>query len=625
MPALPTSPPRTPVLLDRLDVFLLDVQTTGASPARGHLLEVAWARTSAARLGRDGGKAGELAVESRRVALPAGAALPPRISALTGITAEVLRDAVEPNAVWRALERDIAGGEGVPAVAHVARFEQAFLASLHARACPGVPFPLRFLCTHEIACRLLPELPRRGLSALAGRFGHPPAASKRAEAHVRATAAVWAGIVERLREQAGVVDEAGLRRYLEDVPARRRAGRSFAMAREVRLDLPEQPGVYRMLGRAGNVLYVGKATSLKRRVNGYFQKRRHTRAPMLEMLTQVFDVEVTCTATALEAALLESDEIKRHQPPYNVQLRRRDLDIVFLDPTTFDHAAQATAATPVGPVSRGDAEALAALRTLVDDPLAERPELWRAVLRLADEAEPDGDVLRRGLRLFLDEHADAGFPLARPGGLLGLGRRLWRVHLDARQVARDAAAGDAAAGEAEAGEAAAGEARGREEDLLVDGAAGEARRSGPWVPDDPEAVARALERSVLLGTHAMRRARLLNRLSECTLTWCPAARSRSDGARRVVLDGGRVTHAEDVPFAAGPLEPGFVPPGPPPPGWPRGRLRRARAFDLATLDRMRVFLKETKRLVALDVELSCCLGPRTTLTRAALAARLAWV
>ena len=80
------------------------------------------------------------------------------------------------------------------AVAHFARFERSFLEEL----------PVEWLCTHEIACRLLPGLPRRGLRALSGYFGHVMEEEKRAPGHVSATVAVWAALVEGLRKSAGV-------------------------------------------------------------------------------------------------------------------------------------------------------------------------------------------------------------------------------------------------------------------------------------------------------------------------------------------------------------------------------------------------------------------------------------
>jgi len=84
--------------------------------------------------------------------------------------------------------------------------------------------------------------------------------------------------------------------------------------------LPARPGVYRMLGAEGEVLYVGKAKSLKARVAQYAQGRGHTNA-IYRMIHQTVSLEVIVTATETEALLLETNMIKRLRPRYNVLMR----------------------------------------------------------------------------------------------------------------------------------------------------------------------------------------------------------------------------------------------------------------------------------------------------------------
>jgi excinuclease ABC subunit C len=84
--------------------------------------------------------------------------------------------------------------------------------------------------------------------------------------------------------------------------------------------LPTKPGVYRMLGKEGEILYVGKARHLKNRVSSYFHGRSHADRTQA-LLAQVTSIEITVTASETEALLLEFNLIKQHRPRYNVLLK----------------------------------------------------------------------------------------------------------------------------------------------------------------------------------------------------------------------------------------------------------------------------------------------------------------
>ncbi len=85
-------------------------------------------------------------------------------------------------------------------------------------------------------------------------------------------------------------------------------------------NMTQLPGVYRMLGKDGELLYVGKAKNLKNRVSSYFVKTiEHPKTQAL--VARIYDIETLVVRSETEALLLEQNLIKLHRPPYNIMLR----------------------------------------------------------------------------------------------------------------------------------------------------------------------------------------------------------------------------------------------------------------------------------------------------------------
>ena len=84
--------------------------------------------------------------------------------------------------------------------------------------------------------------------------------------------------------------------------------------------LTSRPGVYRMLGEEGEVLYVGKAKNLKNRVSNYFRSTALDRKT-IALVNRIHEVEITVTSSETEALLLEQSLIKELKPPYNIVFR----------------------------------------------------------------------------------------------------------------------------------------------------------------------------------------------------------------------------------------------------------------------------------------------------------------
>ncbi|KUK99081.1 MAG: excinuclease ABC, C subunit [Parcubacteria bacterium 32_520] len=86
-------------------------------------------------------------------------------------------------------------------------------------------------------------------------------------------------------------------------------------------NLPEQSGVYLFKDRKGEIIYIGKAVSLKNRVTSYFSQSNSHSAKVKQMINQIDNIEYIITASEMEALLLESRLVKRNKPYFNIQLK----------------------------------------------------------------------------------------------------------------------------------------------------------------------------------------------------------------------------------------------------------------------------------------------------------------
>src|SRR5678815_4985766 len=400
--------------LSQLVVLVVLCHAPAAAP-RGHLLEIGWARVFGTTITH---------AHASLIALPDGEQIPPAVARITGISEHMLRSAVDRRCAWRELTDQAASltQQPAPTVIHFARFEQPFLRTLAA----GV-FPLDVLCTRDIARRLLPDLPRCGLRAVAGYFGRAVGALRRSADHVDATAFVWQELVSLL-ETNGVSTWGALHDWLAaPVEPTRSRRRVWPMPRDVRLSLPDAPGIYRMLRTDGSVLYVGKAGSLHHRVNSYFRKQTGVPERLLEMLSQARGISFDVAPSALEAALIEPDEIKQHRPPYNVALTIESRALWFAPPNLTARSAHPSTQCPLGPFpSAGMLDQFGALAA--GDSRALGSSRWR----------PDPVTFETGYARLCAAHPELSRQdLGAHDRLLRLGTRLWREGRRDRDVDED--------------------------------------------------------------------------------------------------------------------------------------------------------------------------------------------
>ncbi|HET7538777.1 MAG TPA: GIY-YIG nuclease family protein [Polyangiaceae bacterium] len=543
-----------PALAD-LDVLIVDCQTTGASPAFGCVLELGWGLANATR--------SELArAEAHWIALPSGLRVPRQVQKITGYEPAHAAQALPDRDAWARLREAVQRAPAVPTAIHYARFELAFLRDWWARFEPESAFPFDAVCVHAIATRLYPALPRQSLRALAGYLGHSLDLERRSLGHVEATAFVWRSLCAELAAR-DIRTWEQLQAWLSQrAPAKERGKKPrYPIESERYKSLPDAPGVYRFLRRNRDLLYVGKAASLKKRVSSHFIGRASKQlAP--EMLTQVSEIEFTLTPSALEAALLENETIKTLRPPYNVQLLVQEQRVFY---STRDFTA--TAATPdprhgLGPIpSQYSLRPLSALIALLSG-APPTPLLRSQAVGVSDLWTPEEAVFASGWAEFVARHSAL---LAVPG-------------LTPRQAALRLAQWLLQA---------PNQVEESESDEKPEG----------W---DPERVVRHIERAGAHAYRTARRARFLQLLHDCDIVYREPGSSQ---ARRLLLRDGTLVDASDsaldwVPSSAARS-----------PGQPRTVAR----FDRAKYDRLRVLSSELKRIARDGGYVSVHFGPNAAI------------
>jgi DNA polymerase-3 subunit epsilon len=297
------------VRLEDATFVVTDTETTGTRAAEDRLIEIGAVKV---RGGEVVGTFQSLIDPQRHV--------PRRITRITGLsTAAVFGEPTAAEVLPAFLDFL---GDGV-LVAHNLPFDLRFLQAELERA--GLaPVENEAVCTLRLARRLLPALPSRGLTALAAHFGIANSARHRALGDAEATAEVLGVFLDRLRSGFGVETVADLvafqRRRYKDAAGEPKHVRHI---RETYLPgLPDRPGVYFMKRKNGEVLYVGKAKSLRNRVRSYFTGIDAHPQRLRKLVRDVRVVEWEETGSELAALLLESKLIKRHLPRYNRAQRR---------------------------------------------------------------------------------------------------------------------------------------------------------------------------------------------------------------------------------------------------------------------------------------------------------------
>lgn len=278
---------------------IVDLETTGGRPEFDRVMEVGVVITDGQRI-----------IETYETLVNPGREIPPFIQGMTGIYPDMVAEAPSFDEVAEVLFEML---QGKIFIAHNVNFDYHFLR--HHFHLLNFPFNAKRLCTVRYARKVVPGLPSYSLGKLCKNLDIVVNGRHRALGDATATAELFhllystdsddhlSNLLKGNNKELNLPPNVSLENYLQ---------------------LPELPGVYYFLDEHSKPLYVGKAKDIKKRVNSHLHKDLKHK-DMKGLFERIDRIEHEVTGSELIAYLLESHEIKRLQPPFNVAQLRRNL------------------------------------------------------------------------------------------------------------------------------------------------------------------------------------------------------------------------------------------------------------------------------------------------------------
>jgi hypothetical protein len=294
----------------------------------------------------------------------------------------------------------------------------------------------------------------------------------------------------------------------------------------------------------------------------------------------------TTTATALEAAVAESDEIKRLHPPCNIALRGENRHVLFADRTLRSITTCPDNEHTVGPLKQaGCVEDVRTIMDALDTFRRSKKEISIEVKRIfvrRRRDDPSDDCLWEGFRCFLEKHDAAVVKDFSLQWLLAFGQRLRERHREARATTG-----------------------------AIEGATSEGAIADDW---SPELISDTIEAVFRRAAHQIIRGRWLCLLTESTISW--RLTDDAETMRMIAITDGQIVSRENMPVSASP---------PPSRSWRKPCRKRQRSFDIGVYDRLRIITGELRRLQSSDRLCTVVYNPAHSMSAVELERILPWV
>jgi DNA polymerase-3 subunit epsilon len=276
---------------------IVDIETTGGYADHHRMTEVAVYHHDGSRI-----------TDEFHTLINPGRNIPNFITGLTGIDAQMVADAPSFEEIAKELHRWL---NGRVFVAHNAHFDYSFLKKEFEEA--GISWVTKKLCTVRLSRKIIPGLNSYSLGRLAESLGISIINRHRAGGDAEATAKIFDVLLKR--DHSGVIVKALKRNSGETILPPNLDKAEFDK-------LPAKAGVYYFHDAHGNVIYVGKAINIKKRIAGHFvgDAREWNRS---NIRNEIHHISYELTGNELIALILESQEIRRLWPKYNLAQKYR--------------------------------------------------------------------------------------------------------------------------------------------------------------------------------------------------------------------------------------------------------------------------------------------------------------
>ncbi|CAN5476819.1 DEDD exonuclease domain-containing protein [soil metagenome] len=300
--------------------LVCDVETNGMSYEHSRITEIAFIKI----------RNGEIAERFSTLINP-GQHIPYEITRLTGISNDLVKDKPYFEDIASQLidfircDEEIQGKDlsNIVFTGHNVAFDFNFVQSAFRRYDPLFHFNLKRVCTCKLARRLLRKLKSKSLSSVAEHLECSGKNFHRAYDDTLATAKIFLKFIDMLSEhhEIDTLDELlkfQNRKVYTDSnksPVLKRINKSLK-------DFPRSPGVYFMKSKNDEILYIGKAKSLRERLSNYLNFNSDLPPRIQQLIPKIHDIEFEVTASELSALILESKLIKKFKPRFNTAIKR---------------------------------------------------------------------------------------------------------------------------------------------------------------------------------------------------------------------------------------------------------------------------------------------------------------